>query len=50
MVKILELGKIEAKSFTHENIKSTTKLFYDTIPRQNLTLFGNQNVKISKEN
>ena len=49
LVEILELGEIEAKAFIYERIKSTTKLFHDTIPRQNPTLFRDQNVEISNK-
>ena len=48
--KTLELGEIVVtKAFIDERIKSTTKLFHHTIPRQNPTLFSNQNVKVSKK-
>ena len=49
LVKILELEETEDKAFINERIKATTKLFHDTIPRQNSTFYMEQTVKISKK-
>ena len=49
LVKILALGEIKAKAFIDERIKSTTKLFHDTFPRQNPTWSRDQHVKISNK-